>query len=123
MKDIQSEAVSSDSHRIECLEHELRDKDVLIEQLLEQINQMKSSFHSWVERTDPKTKSSCSEEEQPPLANGEDVDGSQNDEPSHVAKIPMQDDESYFMSYAHFNIHYDMLSVSMRTSFDRIEYL
>lgn len=117
MKDVQSEAASTDSQRIECLESELKEKDVLIEQLLEQINQMKSSFHAWVERTDANAKPSGSEQLQPPQLNGEDVDG-QDDERTHVAQIPMKDDESYFMSYAHFNIHYDMLSVSTRMVID-----
>lgn len=119
LKDVQSDATSNDSHRIECLERELKEKDVLIEQLLEQINQMKSGFHAWVERTDTNARPLNSEQLQPPQMNGEDVDDAHDEEPSHVAKIPMKDDESYFMSYAHFNIHYDMLSVSMRTAIGR----
>lgn len=90
---------------------------MLIEQLLDQINQMKGSFHAWVERTETGAKSSGSIE-MPAAANenGENVDHlPENEGPSHVAKIPMYEDESYFMSYAHFDIHYDMLSVSTMT--------
>lgn len=113
MKDTQSEATSTESHRIEHLERELKEKDVLIEQLLEQINQMKSGFHAWVERTDANAKPSDTDGLlPPPQVNGEDADGEHYEDPTHVAKIPIKDDESYFMSYAHFNIHYDMLSVS-----------
>lgn len=103
--------MASESHRIECLERELKEKDVLIEQLLDQINQMKSSFHAWVERTETSAKPSGSKQLQP-QENGEDANSSQIEEQSHVAKIPIRDDESYFMTYAHFDIHYDMLSVS-----------
>lgn len=117
LKDTQSEATSSESHRIEHFERELKEKDVLIEQLLEQINQMKSGFHAWVERTDANAKPSDTDGLlPPPQVNGEDADGEHYEDPTHVAKIPIKDDESYFMSYAHFNIHYDMLSVSIPTN-------
>lgn len=111
MKDVQSEDTASDSHRIECLEHQVKEKDVLIEQLLDQINQMKTSFHAWVDRTETDANASGSEQ-MPPTINGKDANRSEIDEQTHVAKIPIQDDESYFMTYAHFGIHYDMLSVS-----------
>lgn len=89
----------------------MKEKDVLIEQLLDQINQMKTSFHAWVERTGTDANPSGSEQ-MPPTVNGEDVNRSEIEEQTHVAKIPIESDESYFMTYAHFDIHYDMLSVS-----------
>lgn len=106
LKDAQSVANTSDTHRIEGLERQLNEKDVLIEQLLDQIQQMKSSFQAWVDCTETTDK-------MPPTVNGDDGNGSRIEERSTVAKIPVQDDESYFMTYDHFNIHYDMLSVSM----------
>lgn len=77
------------------MERLLKEKDAHIEQLLEHINHMKRCFHAWVERSD----NSLNELE--------------NLEQTHVAKIPIKVDESYFMTYAHFDIHYDMLSVSL----------
>lgn len=65
--------------------------------MLEQINEMKSKFHAWVERTE---------------AENLDLPASKTVEHTHVAKIPINEDEPYFMTYAHFSIHYDMLSVS-----------
>lgn len=69
---------------------------------------MKSSFHALVERSDPESKSETSSES----ANGVG-DHSEVAEPTHVAKIPMKYDESYFVTYANYGIHYDMLSVSV----------
>lgn len=110
-KDIQSDAKPNDTHRIDCLEQQLKEKDVLIEQLIEQINQMKNGFHAWVERAETGCSSTCTTQETATV-NGENVDRSSHEEQTHVAKIPIKDDESYFMTYARYDIHYDMLSVS-----------
>lgn len=88
------------------MKRQLKDKDALIEQLLDQINEMKSNFHDWVERAENGdiTESSTSQNNV--------IEVSDIQEQTHVATIPIQQDESYFMSYAHFDIHFDMLSVS-----------
>lgn len=57
---------------------------------------MKKSFHAWVDRS-----TDCPTAEK-----------SLHAEQTHVAKIPISQDEPYFQTYAHFGIHYDMLSVS-----------
>lgn len=95
---------TSESFKVENLERELKEKDVLIAQLLEQINDMKSNFHTWVERTEngPITDANAPD-------NGDNNTGFQ--EPTHVARIPIHEDESYFVTYAHFDIHHEMLSV------------
>lgn len=99
----QSNCKANDAHKIEALERQVKEKDVLIEQLLDQINEMKSSFHAWVDRADqPMTENTA-----------DNMSVSRSAQPTHVAKIPMNQDESYFMTYAHFDIHYDMLSVSL----------
>lgn len=100
------DVTTNDLHKIESLELKLKKKDDIIEQLLDQINQMKTSFHTWVDRTGngPIPNTSSSENEM--------SDKLEVDEQTHVAKIPIQLDESYFTSYAHFDVHYDMLSVS-----------
>ncbi|XP_031623582.1 protein arginine N-methyltransferase 1 [Contarinia nasturtii] len=99
----------SDAHKIESLERQLKEKDVHIEHLVDQISEMKKCFEAWIER--------CSE------TNGSKSDFSQlthdlpeNTEQTHVAKIPIKVDESYFMTYAHYGIHYEMLSDTVRTN-------
>lgn len=92
----------SDTHKIETLERKLKEKDVHIEHLIEQINQMRKGFNALIERSE--TNESTSETTPDELKDSEQT---------HVAKIPMKEDESYFVTYAHFDIHYDMLSVSL----------
>lgn len=108
MKDTQLDVKTSDANKIDSLGQQLKEKDTLIEQLLEQISQMKTSFHALVESTDPGSKSGTSSES----VNGVG-DHSEVGEPTHVAKIPMRYDESYFVTYSNYGIHYDMLSVSV----------
>lgn len=86
---------------------------MLIEQLLEQMNQMKSSFHEWVNRTETDLGVGTSSNVANESVNGVNVH-SEVEQPTHVAKIPIRDDEPYFMSYSNFDIHYDMLSVSVK---------
>lgn len=105
LKESQRDGEINNAHKIESLERQLKEKDSLIEELLEQINQMKSTFHVWVERTEGGTGSAS-----------ETADHSETEEMTHVAKIPMKEDESYFVTYANFGIHYDMLSVSLESS-------
>lgn len=90
----------------QCLEldRQLKEKDATIEQLLFQITQMQSSFRKWVDQTVDER-----DEEQQPLQNSE----SSETGPTTVAAIPMNEDQSYFSSYSHFNIHHEMLSVSV----------
>lgn len=107
---------TSNEHRIMALEEQLIEKDVLVEQLLDQIDQMKISFQAWVEREDSgscaisnlKMDTVCVPENE-----AEPAHSRQEGEQSRVAEIPIRDDDSYFMSYANFDIHYDMLSVSV----------
>lgn len=100
----QSNDETNDACKIETLQQQLEEKDVLIEQLLEQINQMKKSFHAWVDQTAANESTSVAENSGKTL------------EQTHVAAIPISQDESYFASYAHFSIHYDMLSDTVRTN-------
>lgn len=99
-------SADDNTHKIESLERQLKEKDDLIEQLVEQIHQMKSSFHAWVDRTSNGPVNDLTE------SSGENLPVSTEvAEQTHVAKIPIREDQSYFTSYAHFDIHYDMLSV------------
>lgn len=109
IEDLKEDAPNSqinDIHKIESLERVLKEKDAHIEQLLEQINQMKNCFHAYVERSGNGSKSAAGN------SHTECQEESENGVQSHVAKIPIYEDESYFMTYAHFDIHYAMLSVS-----------
>lgn len=102
MEGTQPEDKASESHRIECLDQQLKEKDVLIEQLLDQINQMKSSYHGLLSMVDENGSGGM-----PTTVNGDEGEQSQ------VAKIRLDDDANYFETYASFHIHYDMLSVSI----------
>lgn len=61
---------------------------------------MQKHFQDWVEHDD--NKATVTE------SNGDPDESSI----THVAEIPMDEDQSYFASYAHFHIHHEMLSVS-----------
>lgn len=89
------------------MERQLKEKDALVTQLLERINEMKSNFQAWIERTENGPESEMN-------ASGNDDIKTEFQEPTHVARIPILEDESYFITYAHFDIHYDMLSVSVQ---------
>lgn len=89
---------SRDAYKIQDLERQLREKDATIEQLMFQINQMQITFHDWVERSDDNRKTKSIRDE--------------NQQLTQVSDIPINADESYFSSYAHFHIHHEMLSVS-----------
>lgn len=115
LKDNITDSNMTSTHKIECLERLVKEKDAIIEQLLEQMNQMKISYHALFERTENEslvgstsqtTINECAE-------NGFPGD-SLVEKQTHVANIPINDDESYFNTYAHFDIHYDMLSVSVK---------
>ncbi|XP_055309220.1 uncharacterized protein LOC129573066 [Sitodiplosis mosellana] len=119
IEDFPNECQSNDdanhAHRIESLQQQLEEKDVLIEQLLEQINQMKSGFHEWVDRTANSltTVAESTERNFPAPAPAPE---SAVAEQTHVAEIPISQDEPYFIAYSHFGIHFDMLSDSVRTN-------
>lgn len=89
----------SDTHKIEDLQRQLAEKDVLVEHLIGQIQQMKASYQGLIERTDSNG-----------VVTGTPSDGDQVQ--SYVGQVPIKDDEGYFTTYAHFDIHHDMLSVS-----------
>lgn len=74
----------------------MESKDAIIEQLQFQISQMQKHFQDWVEN---KSADNSTNEVEP-------------FQQTHVAEIPINDDHSYFASYAHFKIHHEMLSVS-----------
>lgn len=99
-------SADDNTHKIGTLERQLKEKDDLIEQLLEQIHQMKSSFHAWVDRTSNEPVNDMTESSGKNFSVSTEVA-----EQTHVAKIPIREDQSYFSSYAHYDIHYDMLSV------------
>lgn len=86
-----SDSSKSEAHQIEDLKRTLDEKNVLIEQLVGQIEQMKLSFHSLLN------------------VNG---DSDSISKPQNVGQVSANDDEAYFSTYAHFDIHHDMLSVS-----------
>lgn len=99
MAESNEKTISSEGQQCLELERQLKEKDATIEQLLFQISQMQGTFRKWVDEKD---------EEQHPEQNGE----SSETGPTTVAAIPMNEDQSYFSSYSHFNIHHEMLSVS-----------
>lgn len=94
---------SSAKNKIQNLESELKEKDTVIEQLQFQISQMQRHFQDWIERTDTKSSASKPDDEQ----NVEESSAQ-----THVAEIPISEDQPYFTAYAHFDIHHTMLSVS-----------
>lgn len=114
LSDNQQNDSSNKQHKIESLERQLREKDALIEQLLDQINEMKNSFHALMERTENGSASDSKAASQSTV-NGERCPTAE--ERTHVAKIPIAEDESYFMTYAHYDIHFEMLSVSFSSPF------
>lgn len=65
---------------------------------------MQSSFRKWVDQTADSTDG-----DQQPGQNAENPETG----PTTVATIPMNEDQSYFSSYSHFDIHHEMLSVSL----------
>lgn len=91
----------SDAHKIEDLQRQLAEKNILLEHLMAQIEQMKMSYYALIERTDSNNFSSTI--------------GSSSDSAilqTNVGQVPVKEDEGYFNTYAHFDIHHDMLSVS-----------
>lgn len=91
----------SDAHKIEDLQRQLAEKNLLLEHLMAQIEQMKMSYHALIERTDSNNLSST-------IGSSSDSAISQ----TYVGQVPVKEDEGYFNTYAHFDIHHDMLSVS-----------
>lgn len=100
------QTTTSDGRKCLELERQLKEKDATIEQLLFQISQMQGTFKKWIDHdgTDDGKM-----EEQQPQQNGERSENG----PTTVATIPMNQDQSYFSSYSHFDIHHEMLSVSV----------
>lgn len=111
IEDLKESLPNGKTSEIDILKEQLKEKDVLIEQLLDQMNQMKSSFHAWVERT-ANEPADLSENSVVNMPTAELV------EQTHVASIPIDQDEPYFITYSHFDIHYDMLSVSLNIQSD-----
>lgn len=101
------EVVKSDAHKIEDLQRQLAEKDILLEHLIGRMEQMKMSFHRLLERSDDKNTVS---DAAAASSNSEIVQ-------TCVSDLPMNEDESYFNTYAHFDIHHDMLSVCSFISF------
>lgn len=91
------EPPKAEAHVVEDLQCQLQEKDAVIEHLLHQIEQMKISFHSLIERTDTNAKNN------PTLQRGATC----------VGQVPLlHDDQAYFSTYSHYDVHHDMLSVS-----------
>lgn len=77
---------------------QVRHKDTLLQNAMEDINKMRKVTKNIIEAGDPKSSI-----------------------PSCVAARPVSCDNDYFSSYSHFGIHYDMLSVRIiRLLFDII---
>lgn len=85
------------SHIVEDLERQLKEKDAVIEHLSQQIVQMKISFQSLIDRTDTGAKSNATA-----LLRSTPC----------VGQVPIhQDNNQYFSTYSHYDVHHDMLSV------------
>lgn len=90
----------SETQQIESLKRQLKDKDAVIEHLLQQTKQMKLTFHDLIERTDSNVASASATPKVP-----------------SVGQVPIAvDDRSYFSTYSHYDIHHDMLSDKVRTN-------
>lgn len=93
----------TDAHQIGVLQRQLQEKDAVIAQLFQQIEQMKGTFHDLIERTT---------ETKPTTSKSKSLD---TDVPS-VGQVPIADDtKGYFSTYSHYDIHHAMLSDKVRT--------
>lgn len=99
-----------DAHIIEDLQSKLQEKDAIIEQLSQQIEKMRDSFRHLIEQTDGQQATSTSNASNSNVVNS--MLQKQMRLHTHVAEVAVEDDEAYFSTYAHFDIHHDMLSVS-----------
>lgn len=85
---------------VELLKRELNEKNGLLEHAASDISQMRETYTKLLEREDERVEKS-------------------KFIPSDVAcvgNLSLKDDEGYFSSYAHYGIHYDMLSDEVRTT-------
>lgn len=98
-EDVVEPPVQNDSQRIQELERELSEKNSMIETLCQQIDEMKSSYCNLLDSSTG--GGSIKLEPLEPIKPQESV-----------GEVPIKDDEGYFNTYAHFDIHHDMLSVS-----------
>lgn len=85
-------------HTIQFLTSQLAESGTLLQTAKDDIQKMQSSMKMIVDGG----QSNSNNEEPPGLVNC-------------VAQVPLECDEGYFSSYAHFGIHYDMLSDKVRT--------
>lgn len=85
-------------HTIQFLTSQLAESGSLLQTAKDDIQKMQSSMKMIVDGG----QSNSNSEEPPGLVNC-------------VAQVPLECDEGYFNSYAHFGIHYDMLSDKVRT--------
>lgn len=94
-------------HIVQDLQRQLQEKDAVIEHLFHQIEQMKVSFHSLIDRTDTNVKNNASANAATLLRGA-----------TCVGQVPiLQDDQAYFSTYSHYDVHHDMLSVSFLFGF------
>lgn len=82
---------------IQSLSEQLKESQTHLQMAKEDINKMQSSMKTLIEGSS---------------ANG---NGEQDVIPKCVSNLPLEDDEGYFNTYAHFGIHYEMLSDKVRT--------
>ncbi|XP_045511493.1 protein arginine N-methyltransferase 3 [Colias croceus] len=80
---------------IQTLTEQLKESQTHLQMAKEDMNKMQQSMKALVESD--------------PLSKGGDV------VVDCVSKVPLESDEGYFSSYAHFGIHYEMLSDKVRT--------
>ncbi|XP_026757196.2 protein arginine N-methyltransferase 1 [Galleria mellonella] len=83
---------------IQTLTEQLNETQTHLQMAKEDINKMQESMKTLVDGGNP---------------NGDDSE--KNVVVNCVSKLPLEDDEGYFNTYAHFGIHYDMLSDKVRT--------
>lgn len=78
----------------------IKEKDDLLEQATANINLLKSNFQNLFYKEEDTTmivKSSNKKETKPTC----------------VSSVPIENDEGYFNTYAHYSIHLDMLAVGL----------
>ncbi|KAL7041085.1 hypothetical protein ACKWTF_000627 [Chironomus riparius] len=93
-----SEATSQTDKVIKDLRDELKIKDQMLQQALEDMTLMKESY----KRLMGKEESTSSTQKKKNQGSG-------------VASVSLESDSSYFESYSHFSIHHSMLSDTVRT--------
>ncbi|XP_013182940.1 protein arginine N-methyltransferase 1 [Amyelois transitella] len=89
---------------IRNLSEQLNESNIYLEMAKDDINKMQESMKGLADVGQTSTN-----------ANGNNNGNGNAYTINCVSKVPLEDDEGYFNTYAHFGIHYDMLSDKVRT--------